>query len=109
MSNVAKYTEEEGHVAVYMEPEQGDIDGVKLRISNSGAPIPKQELPRVMERGYVGSNGRKQTRGSGLGLYMARTLSEKLGHDIEVMSTASETVVELHFGTRENMLDVTTL
>ncbi len=53
-----------------------------LKIWDNGTGIKEEELPRIFEKGFTGSNGRKNERSTGIGLYLVKKLCEKL--DIEV-------------------------
>lgn len=53
-----------------------------LKIWDNGTGIKEQELPRIFEKGFSGSNGRKNERSTGIGLYLVKKLCQKL--DIEV-------------------------
>ena len=48
--------------------------------------ISPDELPRVFERGFTGLNGRGQRHSSGLGLYLCRQITQKLGHVLRLES-----------------------
>ena len=80
LSNALKYTPQ-GSVSIYMEPE-----GV-LCIRDTGIGIAPEDLPRVFEKGYTGSNGRTDKRATGIGLYLCRRILAKLGHSITIAST----------------------
>lgn len=80
LSNALKYTPQ-GSVSIYMEPE-----GV-LCIRDTGIGIAPEDLPRVFEKGYTGSNGRTDKRATGIGLYLCRRILAKLGHSITIVST----------------------
>lgn len=42
--------------------------------------IPAEDLGRIFEKGYTGKNGRLASQhATGLGLYLAKNLAEKLG------------------------------
>ena len=48
---------------------------VCVRVSNSGSSIPEAEQQRVFDRFYRGTDARRFTTGSGLGLYVARKIA----------------------------------
>ena len=54
----------------------------KFRLS----AIKKEELPRIFEKGFTGTNGRKNDRATGMGLYLCRKLCGKLGIEIDARS-----------------------
>jgi signal transduction histidine kinase len=57
-----------------------------LRVSDRGRGIPAEDLPRVFERFYRGSNVRELTSGSGLGLAVARQIVLQHGGAISIDS-----------------------
>ncbi|MED3801711.1 sensor histidine kinase [Lysinibacillus xylanilyticus] len=57
-----------------------------LEIQDRGVGIPKADLPRVFRPFYTGENGRKFKESTGMGLYLVQTISERLGHNIEIES-----------------------
>ena len=63
LSNALKYTKS-GSVSIYLEQE-----GV-LVIKDTGIGISAEDLPRIMEKGYTGYNGRIDKRSTGIGLYL---------------------------------------
>ncbi len=79
LSNAVKYTQ---HGTVRIDVQQGHM----LTIADSGAGIPKEDLPRVFDRGFTGHNGRADQRATGIGLYLAREVAQKLGHRLSIRS-----------------------
>lgn len=59
---------------------------VILTITDNGIGIPKNDLPKVFNKSFTGTNGRKTTKSTGLGLYITKNLLKKLGHQIEIES-----------------------
>ncbi|MCD7708804.1 MAG: sensor histidine kinase [Clostridiales bacterium] len=83
LSNSLKYTET-GSVTISME------NPGELVIADTGIGIAPEDLPRVFERGYTGTNGRIDRHASGIGLYLCRLIMERLGHGISVESALGE-------------------
>lgn len=79
LSNALKYTKT-GKVSIYMKKK-----GI-LAIKDTGIGISAEDLPRVMEKGYTGYNGRKDKESTGIGLYLCKKVMDKLGHRIEILS-----------------------
>ncbi len=52
--------------------------GVFLIFQDNGKGIPKEDLPRIFDKGFTGSNGRSREGATGMGLYLCRRLCEKL-------------------------------
>lgn len=73
-------------------------NGVHLLVEDNGAGIKKEELPRIFEKGFTGTNGRKNDRATGMGLYLCRKLCRKLGIEINARSEyGSGTCIVLEF------------
>jgi PAS domain S-box-containing protein len=56
--------------------------GVELALRDAGPGLPPADLPRIFDKGYRGSNA-AGLPGSGLGLYMARSMIEVHGGTLE--------------------------
>lgn len=74
-------------------------DNTVLYIKDNGIGIKKEEISRVFDKGFTGTNGSLAGKKSTwIGLYLCRNLCEKLGVSINVKSTDGEgTVVSLVF------------
>ena len=60
----------------------------KVEVSDTGIGVIKKDLPRIFEKFYFSENWiSKQSRSSGLGLYIAMTLAKAMSGNIEVEST----------------------
>ncbi len=89
LSNALKYTAQ-GTVSVFWEEPE------TLCVSDTGIGIAPEDIPRIFERGYTGSNGRMDKRASGIGLYLCKQICGKLGIRITVSSEVDAgTVVRL--------------
>ena len=49
---------------------------VILKIWDNGTGIKEEELPRIFEKGFTGSNGRENERSTGIGLYLVKKLCQ---------------------------------
>ena len=83
LSNALKYTPS-GSVSISME------DPATLVVRDTGIGIPPEDLPRVFERNYTGLAGRADTRASGIGLSLCKSVCDRLGHTISIESTPGE-------------------
>lgn len=64
---------------------------LRLIVEDWGAGIKEEELRRVFDRGFTGSNYHNgQYRSTGMGLYMAKLITDKLGHGLSVESVYGE-------------------
>ena len=64
--------------------------GVSLTVKDNGIGIREEELNRIFEKGFTGSNGRKTERSTGMGLYLCKKLCRKLGIEIYAKSKEGE-------------------
>lgn len=63
---------------------------IALNIIDNGKGIKKEELPRIFDKGFTGSNGRDNEKSTGMGLYLVHKLCEKLEIDIKADSVYGE-------------------
>lgn len=85
ISNAIAYTPKGGVVNLSLEKEN---DQAVVIIKDNGPGISEEDLPHIFERFYRGDKSRKHTSttGFGLGLSIAKWITEKLGGKIEVES-----------------------
>ena len=96
LSNAIKYTPNHGEISITIAVKRG---GVALSLQDNGIGIPPEDLGRIFDKGFTGENGRKaQQHSTGLGLYLAKRLAEKLGVGLTGESTMNEgTTMTLFF------------
>lgn len=100
LSNALKYTKE-GSISIYMDKEKSDT----LVIEDTGIGISPEDLPRVVEKGFTGYNGRSGRKSTGLGLYLTKQILEKLGYTIELKSeVGAGTRVYIYLGREKKNL-----
>lgn len=80
--NALKATPQNGSISVSAWTENNQII---LTVEDTGCGIPKEELPLVFRRFYVGA--RNKGTGTGLGLYIVHGIVTELGGTIHVSST----------------------
>lgn len=96
ISNALKYTKT-GEIRIYLSESRPHT----LVIEDTGAGISAEDLPRIFEKGFIGYNGRTETRSSGIGLYLSRKIMKRLDHGISVESEPGKgTRVYLSLGRR---------
>lgn len=84
LQNSLKYRREtDARIRVYTEKE---ARGVRLVVEDNGIGIRADELPRVFEKNFTGTNGRSHGRSTGMGLYLCGKLCTKLGIGIHAES-----------------------
>ncbi|MBH5319571.1 sensor histidine kinase [Paenibacillus sp. GSMTC-2017] len=95
ISNALKYTYEAGEISFIVEEDNKEK---RLRIHDSGIGIKEEDIHRVFERGFTGATGRTYSKSTGMGLYLAKQMALKLGHDLTITSQEGEyTAVTIHF------------
>ena len=97
LSNALKYTGQDGTIRIYRE-------GDDLCIRDSGMGIAPEDLPRIFDRGFTGLNGRRDTRASGIGLYLCRRICGNLGHTIRASSVPNQgTEIRIGLGQKKTL------
>jgi len=91
VGNALKFTPRGGAVSVRLSEE---VDGVTLEVRDTGPGIPPDEMPRVFERFYRGTNtGDARASGSGLGLAIVRSIVEMHSGEVHLASVLGEGTV----------------
>ena len=70
-------------IGIYAKKEK---ESTSLIIEDNGLGIKPEEVHRIFEKGYVGTNGRKNERSSGMGMFICNKLCKKLNIGIEAAS-----------------------
>jgi signal transduction histidine kinase len=85
LSNAFKFTPHGGAVSLTIEPDDGSVI---MRVKDTGAGIPPEQLPRIFEKFYQADNQRAaRASGAGLGLAIAKEIVEAHGGWISCEST----------------------
>ena len=79
VSNAVKYTQA-GIISIKVQ------DNI-LSVSDTGIGIAAEDLPRIFEKGYTGTNGRLNEKSSGLGLYLCSKAASLLNIPVKAQST----------------------
>jgi len=89
LQNAIRYTPSGGRVNVMVARQDGDA---VVRVANSGAEIPADDLPRVWERFFRVERSRdRASGGAGIGLAIVKRLVEEAGGRVGVSSEAGVT------------------
>lgn len=67
-----------------------DKEKIYLSIYDNGIGIPSKDISRVFNKSFTGENGRLREKSTGMGLYIAKKLCDKLGHKITIESKLGE-------------------
>jgi len=96
INNAIKYSKQKGKVEFSAKNIE---NGVVFSIKDYGIGIEKEDIGRVFDKGFTGINGRNRLyKSTGMGLYFAKNMIDKLGHKIEVSSKKDEyTIFNIYF------------
>lgn len=86
LSNAIKYSE---NSQIILDSFKKD-NSVVILIEDHGIGIPEEDINRIFDKGYSGFNGRLKQKSSGLGLYLAKSISDKLDIRLKVDSTVGQ-------------------
>ena len=77
LSNSLKYTQERGVVRAEIELKEGNV---LITIADNGLGIPKRQQSELFKKFFRADNVRaKDTEGTGLGLYLVKTIIDSMG------------------------------
>lgn len=92
INNSIKYKRKEGAV-LEIYAEKGH-ENLKLYIKDNGIGIKQEEIKKVFQKGFIGTNGRRQEAATGMGLYICKKLMDKMHHGLQINSVlGKETTV----------------
>lgn len=74
-------------LTIYTEKYEREVH---LIVKDDGVGIKESELPRIFDKGFTGSNGRKNEHSTGMGLYLCHNLCRKLGIELSARSWENE-------------------
>lgn len=86
LSNAIKYIDvdkKENKIRFYT---QNIGENVVLYIEDTGIGMSEKDIVKAFEKGYTGENGRRFGKSTGMGLYLCKKLTKKLGLGINIES-----------------------
>jgi signal transduction histidine kinase len=87
VENAVKYSPDGGTIRVLL---QEDADTISVHVSDEGLGIPPEEQARVFDKFHrLDPSMTRGSPGTGLGLYIARELTRRMGGDVTVRSAFS--------------------
>lgn len=95
LGNAAVYSPAGNRISVTLRQ---DTEKAKLTIENTGVHIPDEDIPKLFEAFYrVDQSRNRQTGGTGLGLYIAKTILDLHGAEIQIENTEQGVMVSVQF------------
>jgi PAS domain S-box-containing protein len=84
VENALKYTPQNGEVTIHLQTSPSELT---FAVQDSGIGIPKNDVPRLFEKFYRGTNREALSqRGTGLGLAIVKSIAERHGGNVWVES-----------------------
>ncbi|PTQ52582.1 MAG: Two-component sensor kinase YvcQ [Brockia lithotrophica] len=88
LRNALRYGKKDGADAATFTVRVENHEGrIRLSFVDEGPGIPPEDVPRVFEPFFTGTQGRKNPQATGIGLYLAREAALRMGAHLEVHST----------------------
>ena len=95
LGNAAAYSGAGNQVTIKLWNE---TERTTLTIENTGVHIPDENIPKLFEAFYrVDPSRNRQTGGTGLGLYIVKTILDLHGAKIEIANTVQGVIVSVQF------------
>ncbi|WP_454192380.1 sensor histidine kinase [Paenibacillus sp. Marseille-Q7038] len=83
LTNAIKYSPEDK--AITFLTTVTEKQSVSLDLIDEGPGIQPHDLPRIFDKGFTGENGRIHNAATGLGLYLAQMVAERIGVALYVL------------------------
>ncbi len=89
INNSIKYKKDvkDSYIKISIIDEKNKLD---LIIEDNGIGITDSDIPLVFKKSFTGNNGRIKSKSTGMGLFIAKSLCDKLGHKIIIESKEKE-------------------
>ncbi len=95
LGNAVAYSEAGNQIIIRLWKE---TEITNLTIENTGAHIPDENIPKLFEAFYrVDKSRSRQTGGTGLGLYIVKTILDLHGAEVKIANTVQGVIVSVQF------------
>ena len=106
LSNAVKYSEPDKEIHIFSRKDE--TGHTVLTVKDFGSGITKADLPRIFEKSFTGTTGRNTVASTGMGLYLAKNATDRLGIRIAVDSKVDEgSAFSLRFPLKNEMTKIT--
>lgn len=89
ISNSLKYKRDKDAV-ISLSAEKTNDKLVEIKVWDNGIGIPAGDIDKVFEKSFTGENGRYFSESTGMGLFIVKTLCDRLGHEVRISSSQGE-------------------
>ena len=103
ISNAVKYRAGQPTLRFFTTEQPNQV---RLSVQDNGMGIPPGDLPRILNKGFTGQNGRAVPGSTGIGLYLCKRLCDKLGIGLTAHSDDTGTTMTLIFPIHEYITGV---
>ncbi len=100
IANSLKYAAPDRELVMSVSAEENG-ERVLLHFRDNGIGIPEGDLPRIFDKSFTGENGRSYAKSTGMGLYIVKSLCDRLEHSITAVSEQGS-FTELTIGFAKN-------
>lgn len=102
ISNAIKYSKNKpGTKTLHFQLAEHADGSVRLRVTDAGIGIAAHDIARIFDPFFTGENGRTTGESTGMGLYLAKQVCNRLGHTLQVESELGVgTSFTIHFQPR---------
>lgn len=106
INNSIKYSKENGEIKFFGEESDKYIC---LNIRDNGIGIAEEDIDRIFNKGFTGTNGRNIIyKSTGMGLYFSKKVLNKLGNSFEVESVKNQyTLFKIKFNKISDFTNIT--
>ena len=105
VSNSIKYIDNNKRESVIKFYTRSIGENIVLYIEDNGIGMNERDVIKAFEKGYTGENGRRFGKSTGIGLYLCKKLTKKLGLGINLESTIKKgTKVSIVFPINKMMI-----
>ncbi|MCR5344650.1 MAG: hypothetical protein K6E46_01165 [Lachnospiraceae bacterium] len=89
MDNTVKYRDVSRNlkITVFAKENEKSVDFI---YEDNGQGISREDLPRIFDKSFTGDNGHNISKSTGMGLYIVKSLCDRLGHKISAESEKGE-------------------
>ncbi|MCR4793953.1 MULTISPECIES: ATP-binding protein [Ruminococcus] len=100
IANSLKYISPDREPVISISAEE-DEEKVLLHFRDNGIGISEGDLPRIFDKSFTGENGRSYAKSTGMGLYIVKSLCDRLEHSVSAVSEQGS-FTELTIGFAKN-------